>query len=119
MKNVIDFWNKLMDMIEEEGRQISPLGFDAWVKTIRPYDIIDNKLILSVPLEVNKEMIENRYFSLIKAAATILDNSITEVIIELTDNLSKYEIKEEIKEVKKEVDENLFYKSNVDFRNSL
>ena len=113
MKNVIDFWNKLMDMIEEEGRQISPLGFDAWVKTIRPYDIIDNKLILSVPLEVNKEMIENRYFTLIKAAATILDSSITEVIIELTDNLSKYEKKEEIKEVNEEIKDSLFHKSNI------
>ena len=73
MNNIIDFWDNLLDMIEEEGRQISPLGFNTWVRTIKPYKIINNKLILSVPMDVNKEMIEKRYLTLIKSAAIILN----------------------------------------------
>lgn len=111
MKNVIDFWDNLVDMIEEEGKQISPLGFNTWVKTIKPFDITEDTLILSVPLDVNKEMIEKRYLTLIKSAATILDSDITNVIVELSDNLKNYNKKETIKIY--DIDESFYKNSNL------
>lgn len=111
MKNVIDFWENLVDMIEEEGRQISPLGFNTWVKTIKPFDINNNTLILSVPLDVNKEMIEKRYLTLIKSAAVILDENITEVIVELSDNLKDYKKEEEI--ILKNIDDSFYHNTNI------
>lgn len=110
MNNIIDFWDNLLDMIEEEGKQISPLGFNTWVKTIKPFDIIDNKLILSVPLDVNKEMIEKRYLSLIKSAAIILDSDIEDVIVEISDNLKDYK-KEDI--IINQIDDSFYKKSNL------
>lgn len=110
MNNVIDFWDNLLDMIEEEGKQISPLGFNTWVKTIKPFDIINNKLILSVPFIVNKEMIEKRYISLIKSAAIILDDSIEDVVIELSENLEDYN---EEKELPLQIDDSFYKKSNL------
>lgn len=111
MINVIDFWDKLIDMIEEEGNAISPLGFNTWVKTIKPFDINKNTLILSVPLDVNKEMIEKRYITLIKSAATILDSNITDVIVELSDNLKNY--KKEDDELPLRVDDSFYQNTNI------
>jgi len=111
MINVIDFWDKLIDMIEEEGNAISPLGFNTWVKTIKPFDINKNTLILSVPLDVNKEMIEKRYITLIKSAATILDSNITDVIVELSDNLKNY--KKEAEELPVKVDDSFYQNTNI------
>ncbi|MBE7028972.1 MAG: chromosomal replication initiator protein DnaA [Clostridia bacterium] len=111
MANITDFWDNLLDMIEEEGKQISPLGFNTWVKTIKPFDIIDNKLILSVPLDVNKEMIEKRYFTLIKSAAVILDSKISDVLIELEENLVNF--KKEEKETIINIDDSFYKKSNL------
>ena len=111
MNNIIDFWDNLLDMIEEEGKQISPLGFNTWVKTIKPFDIINDKLILSVPLDVNKEMIEKRYLSLIRSAAIILNDNIKEVIVELEENLKDY--KKEENESLPSIDDSFYKKSNL------
>jgi len=112
MNNIIDFWDNLLDMIEEEGRQISPLGFNTWVRTIKPYKIINNKLILSVPMDVNKEMIEKRYLTLIKSAAIILNPEIEEVIVEISDNLIEYEEEKEDEE-SVQIDDSFYKKSNL------
>ena len=87
MSNIIEYWSQLLNMIEEEGRQISRLGFDTWVKTIKPHSLEENHLILSVPMDINKDMIEKRYLSLICSAAAILSNKKIEVTVELEDVL--------------------------------
>lgn len=111
MKNIVEFWDKLVDMIEEEGKAISPLGFYTWVKTIKPYDIINDTLILSVPLDVNKEMIEKRYLTLIKSAAVILNQNIKEIKVELEDNLYLYE--KEDKDIVLNIDNEFYKNSNI------
>lgn len=87
MTNVKDFWQNLIDMIEEEGKKISILGFDTWVKTINPHSYEGNVLTLSVPMEINKNMIKNRYIDLIQSAANILHGSHVIINIELEDDI--------------------------------
>ena len=88
MINVNDFWQNLIDMIEEEGKKISIFGFDTWVKTIKPYSYEDNKLTLSVPMDINRNMIKGRYLYLIQSAANILHGRELEIDIELEDDLA-------------------------------
>jgi len=48
MSNAVEFWNKLIDLIEEEGKRISQFGFETWVKTAKPYYYQDDLFVLSV-----------------------------------------------------------------------
>jgi len=89
MTNVSDFWQNLIDMIEEEGKKISVMGFDTWVKTIKPFSYKNDTLILSVPMDINRNMIKQRYINLIQSAANILHGKEIEIIIELEDELEK------------------------------
>lgn len=96
MNNAIDFWENLIDMIEEEGRKISRLGFDTWVMTIKPYSYENDTLVLSVPMQINRDMINNRYINLIQNAGDILNKGKLDIKIELEDDLenNNYEEKE-------------------------
>lgn len=89
MINVNDFWQNLIDMIEEEGKKISQFGFDTWVKTIKPYSYKDDTLVLSVPMDINRNMIMQRYIYLIQSAANILHGKDLEIIIGLEDELDE------------------------------
>ena len=112
MNNIIDFWERLLDLIEDECKEISPMGFNTWVKTIKPYDIIENTLILTVPLDVNKDIIEKRYITLIKSGAEMLDSQIKEVIVALEDDIDELGlVKEEAPKV--HIDESFYKSSNL------
>ncbi len=112
MNNIIDFWERLLDLIEEECKEISPMGFNTWVKTIKPYDVIENTLILSVPLDVNKDMIEKRYITLIKSGAEILNPQIKSVTVVLEDDIKElYEDREEKNKI--HIDESFYKQSNL------
>ena len=112
MNNIIDFWERLLDLIEDECKEISPMCFNTWVKTIKPYDIIENTLILTVPLDVNKDIIEKRYITLIKSGAEMLDPQIKEVIVALEDDIDELGlVKEEAPKV--HIDESFYKSSNL------
>ncbi len=63
MKNPVDIWNQMLPVIEKE---VGTLGFETWIKTIKPYRFENQILTLTVPLSWNKSMIEKRYLLLFK-----------------------------------------------------
>lgn len=89
--NVKEIWDKTLKLIKTELTEVS---FNTWLKTIDPICIRANKFVLSVPNEFNKEILENRYVSLIANALKQITNK--DYLLEfITPNeLSKYETAE-------------------------
>ncbi|MGE5329965.1 MAG: chromosomal replication initiator protein DnaA [Deltaproteobacteria bacterium] len=63
--NVNSLWEKALPLIKSELTQI---GFDTWIKTITPISIDGNNIIMQVPADFYKGMLESRYSILIKNA---------------------------------------------------
>lgn len=63
--NIHEIWGQTLSLIKTELTEVS---FNTWLKTIKPLSIDNNKIILSVPNDFNKEILENRYMSLIENA---------------------------------------------------
>ncbi len=63
--NVRDIWEKTLTLIKSELTEVS---FNTWLKTIEPIAIKGKVILLGVPNEFNKEILENRYVSLITNA---------------------------------------------------
>lgn len=60
-------WTEVLSLLENE---ITPIGYNTWIKTIIPKKLEDKILTLSVPSSINKNMIDHRYSELIKNAYT-------------------------------------------------
>jgi len=60
---LLSIWNKSLDFLKNELTEIS---FNTWIKTIKPVSITDDSIILRVPLEFNKGILETRYSDLIQ-----------------------------------------------------
>ncbi len=113
MINVTDFWQNIIDMIEEEGRKISILGFDTWVKTIKPYSYVNNILTLSVPMDINRTMINQRYLYLIQSAADLLNGGKVDIRIELEDDLQDIENNAEFVIQSTPIDESFYLRTGL------
>ncbi len=106
MEHPIELWNQMLSIIEKE---IDTLGFETWIKTIKPYQFQQNKLILTVPLEWNKDMIEKRYLLLIKNVLIMVagNDCSVEILVEdeveqlSTDFQPKEEFSEDIQKKQK------------------
>lgn len=62
---VQNVWNKCIDIIKQE---ISGISFNTWISTIKPIDIRDKIIYLTVPAEFNKGILENRYSMIVEKA---------------------------------------------------
>ncbi|MCT4633325.1 MAG: chromosomal replication initiator protein DnaA [Firmicutes bacterium] len=62
---VQEIWKKTLNLIKSELTEVS---YNTWLKTLEPMGINNNVFILSVPNKFNKEILENRYVSLISNA---------------------------------------------------
>ena len=71
MYDLASIWNEVLEIIRPD---ISPVGFDTWIKSITPFSLNDDEIILEVPNEFYKNMIESRYSPLIKTALTYITN---------------------------------------------
>lgn len=60
-----DIWQKTLDLLKNELTEIS---FNTWIKTIDPISLNSNSILLGVPAEFNKGILESRYASLIRNA---------------------------------------------------
>lgn len=65
MNNADEVFVKALDIMKSELTEIS---FNTWFKTIHDVQIKDNLLTMNVPNSFNKEMIESRYYDLLKNA---------------------------------------------------
>lgn len=58
-----NIWEKSLELMKSELTQIS---FETWIKTLEPVSISSDTIIIKVPAEFNKSMIETRFSLLIK-----------------------------------------------------
>lgn len=63
--NIHEIWDQTLSVIKTELTEVS---YNTWLKTIKPISIDNNTINLSVPNDFNKEILENRYMSLIANA---------------------------------------------------
>ena len=67
--NLDTLWNEVLNVIKVE---LSEVSFNTWLKSIEPISLSDNKIILAVPNDFTKGILQGRYYNLIK-------NSISQV----------------------------------------
>lgn len=65
MKDMVDVWNEMLSTLEVE---IHALGFDVWIKPLRPLKIEDDILVLVAPSSGAKSEVTARYLPLMKGA---------------------------------------------------
>lgn len=63
MSLLSDIWTKACEYIKEELS--SKVSYRTWIETIVPYRMTEDEIYLSVPTEINKNMLEQRYVDLI------------------------------------------------------
>lgn len=63
MSALSDIWQKSCEYIGEELS--SKVSYRTWIETIIPYKMTEDEIFLSVPTEINKSMLEQRYKDLI------------------------------------------------------
>lgn len=84
-----ELWQRTLELLKTELTEIS---FDTWIKTIEPISLNTNSIILGVPAEFNKGILESRYNLLIKNALKQISHkeySIT-IVIPSQENIDKY-----------------------------
>lgn len=64
-KQLRDIWQKALQLIKTE---ITDVSYDTWIKAIEPVIIKGEEIILSVPNDFTKSILEDRYVSLISNA---------------------------------------------------
>lgn len=78
MENITTIWSRVLELIKPD---ILPVSFSTWIETIIPVDMDDGSILLQVPYEYNKTMIQERYSELIKNSLLYLTDRDYEVII--------------------------------------
>lgn len=63
MSDLMKLWTECLILLEEE---VTPVGFNTWIKDIKPVKKTDTTFTLSVRTEIIKNMVEMRYYDLIK-----------------------------------------------------
>jgi chromosomal replication initiator protein len=64
-KSLENLWGEAFDLLKGEMTEIS---LNTWVKPIKPLEIRENTIFFEVQLEFTKNMLERRYYDLIKNA---------------------------------------------------
>ncbi len=64
-KELLVLWNKTLDIIKSE---ITAVGYNTWIKTIKPIELSGNSIVLGVPNEFNQNIIVGRYLPLLTNA---------------------------------------------------
>lgn len=82
--DLIKIWTECLIILEEE---VTPVGFNTWIKDIKPVKISDNTFVLSVGSTIIKNMVEMRYYDLIKNTIGEITGRIFEIEFVLGDSL--------------------------------
>lgn len=62
MSDLMSLWTQCLMILEEE---VTPVGFNTWIKDINPVSMTDSKITLSVKTSIIKNMVDMRYKDLI------------------------------------------------------
>ena len=83
MEDIVKIWSQVLNLIKED---ILPVSYSTWIETITPVHIEENTLILEVPYEFNKTIVDERYTELIKNALLFVTNTNYEIDIRIKEN---------------------------------
>lgn len=64
-KNIADLWNKALQYMKA---QLSDVSFNTWIRVIQPLILKDNEIVLSVPNEFTKNILQSRYIETIASS---------------------------------------------------
>lgn len=62
LNDLNDLWEKNLEVLKPEMTEVS---FNSWLKTIEPVTITEDTIILSVPSDFHKDILQKRYLNLI------------------------------------------------------
>jgi len=79
--NLSDIWIEVLEIIRPE---VPAVTFKTWIETIIPVKYENDVLLIEVPFQINKEMIEKRFSELLKNAFLYLDLNIDSINILLS-----------------------------------
>ncbi len=94
-----EIWQEMLLVLETEVQAIS---FDLWIKPLEPIDVEDNKLVLKVPTETNRENINRLLRPLIERVLVSVNPLFNEIALLLPSEIegmedTLYEVIEEDK----------------------
>ena len=78
MDNIVSLWTNCLNLIKDD---ILPVSYTTWIESIIPIKLTDTNIILQVPYEYNKTMVQDRYSELIKNALRFLTQKDYEIDI--------------------------------------
>lgn len=65
MDQLETIWNQVL---QELAQEVSGVSYDTWIKPIRPLALTETSLQLSVPAEINKDVIMTKFRSLLESS---------------------------------------------------
>lgn len=104
MSSIVEIWKQVLKLVKEDVMEVS---YNTWIEPIIPVEIEKNFIILMVPYEYSKNVVEERYIELIKNALLCVTNEYYEIEVRIKDS----------KEEKKEVIKRPFLNLNYTFEN--
>lgn len=105
MEQINELWNEALKIIEEESSAVS---FETWFRPIVPYGLQDYCLYLQVDNPLAKDMLEKRYFDLLKNTIKQVTKTDLEIIILMGNELPvKLMEKKEVQKQGTEIPRNL------------
>lgn len=102
MKDINEIWHEMLSQLEVE---VHALGFDVWIKPLRPIKTEDDVLVLCAPSEGAKDEVTERYLPLMKRALHSVEEAPKELVI-----VSEEEVPEPVAEnarTEREIEENV------------
>lgn len=82
MDDLISVWKQTLSIIKND---VIPVSFDTWIEPVIPLSMSEDTIILQVPYEYNKTMIEERYGELIKNALLYITGNSYELDVRIKD----------------------------------
>lgn len=82
MEDIVKVWSKVKDIIKTDLLEVS---FKTWIDPIIPISMTPQELVLQVPYEYSKTIVEERYMELIKNALLYITNNDYEIEIRIQD----------------------------------
>lgn len=87
---ILNIWNHALPLIEEE---VTSVGYQTWILTISPISFENGFFTVSVPSDVNKNMVDHRYKELIQNALYAVCGSRCTLVVNIGDIENKKEEK--------------------------
>ena len=91
MMDAEQIWQDMLSILEVE---VNTLGFDVWIKPLRPLGIEDGILVLVSPTSASKSEVVSRYMPLLKGALRRVDGAPSELTLISEDERDRYSPRE-------------------------